>query len=145
MTEQEIKDSIRGFLKSITAGDIKNALLSFAEDAVWTSPQGIFKGIPQIEKLLTWMDRTIEDYKITETGIGIIVQGDTGVVEHDLSGTYNGMRGEVPAMCIYEFKNGKITNVRAFHDRLTLAQQATKGISRWVVNAVVNGTTKGLK
>lgn len=145
MTDQQIKDAIRGFLKSMTAGDGKGALSFFAEDAVWVSPQGTFKGIAQIEKLLTWMNRVNKDNKVTETGVGIITQGETGVIEHKLSGIYNGTKWETPAVCIYDFKNGKIANVRAFMDSLSQAQQATKGVSRWVVNLVVNRALKGLR
>jgi ketosteroid isomerase-like protein len=86
-----------------------------------------------------------KDNKVTETGIGIITQGDTGVIEHNLSGIYNGMKWESPTVCIYDFKNGKIANVRAFYDGLSQAQQAAKGMfARWAVNAVVNGSRKGL-
>jgi ketosteroid isomerase-like protein len=145
MTDQEIKDAIRSFIKSWAAGDVKNALSFFAEDGVWTGPQGTFKGISQIEKFLTWVIGITKDYHATETGIGIITQGDMGVIEHDLYGTVNGMKGVVPTACIYEFKNGKIANVRVYQDRLTLAQQATKGISKWIVNMVVKGSKRGLQ
>jgi ketosteroid isomerase-like protein len=146
MTDQQIKDAIRGFLKSMTAGDIKKALSFVAEDAVWIAPQGTFKGTAQIENLLTWINRMNKDNKVTETGIGIITQGDTGVIEHNLSGIYNGMKWESPTVCIYEFKNGKMANIRAFYDVLSQAQQASKGMfAKWAVNAVVNGSRKGLK
>jgi ketosteroid isomerase-like protein len=146
MTDQQIKDAIRGFLKSMTAGDIKKALSFVAEDAVWIAPQGTFKGTAQIEKLITWVNKYNKDNKVTETGIGIITQGDTGVIEHNLSGIYNGMKWESPAVCIYEFKNGKIANMRGFYDVLAQAQQAAKGMfARWAVNAVVNGSQKGLR
>ncbi len=145
MTDQQIKDAIRDFLKSRTAGDVKRALSFLAEDAVWIVPQGTFKGTAQIEKYITWVNRMNKDYKVIETGIGIITQGDTGVIEHNLSGIYNGMKWESPTVCIYELKNGKIASMRAFYNVLSQAQQSTKGISRWVVNAVVNGSQKGLK
>ncbi len=144
MTDQQIKDAIRGFLKSMTPGDIKQSLSFVAEDAVWVSPLGTFKGIDQIGKALTWLSN-MKDYQVTETGVGIITQGDTGIIEHKLSGIYNGMKWESPAVCIYEFKNGKIANMRAFYDVLSQAQQATKGISKWMVNIVANGSRKGLK
>lgn len=144
MTDQQIKDAIRGFLKSMTAGDVKGALSFVAEDAVWVSPQGTFKGTDQIGKALTWLS-SMKDYKVTETGVGIITQGDMGVIEHKLSGIYNGMKWESPAVCIYEFKNGKIASMRAFYDVLSQSQQVTKGIAKWVVNMVVNGSRKGLK
>jgi uncharacterized protein len=145
MTDQQIKDAIRGFIKSSsTGGDTKQALTFFADDAEWETPQGTFKGIAQIEKFMTWLNKTAEN-KITETGMGIIVEGDTGVIEHKLSGTFNGRKWESPAVCIYEFKNGKIARLRAFYDVLSQAQQVTKGVSRWVVNMVVNASQKGLK
>ncbi len=49
-------------------------------------------------------------------------------------------------MCIYEFKEEKIQNMRAFFDRASQAKQAAKGvIAKWAVNAVVNATEKGLR
>ncbi|MFC1910451.1 nuclear transport factor 2 family protein [Chloroflexota bacterium] len=144
MTNQEIKDAIRGFLKSWTAGDTKQALSYFAEDAVLISPLGAFKGISQIENNITWVNKMTKDYKVTETGIGIITQGDMGVIEHKISGITNGKKWESPAMCIYEFKNGKMANVRSFYDTLGQAQQAATGIGKWMVNMVVNTSRKGL-
>ena len=145
MTEEEIKDSIRGFFKAWTTGDTDQALSFFAEDAVYTVPRGTFKGTAQIEKYLTWVNRGTRDYKITEAGIGIITQGDTAADEHRLSGTSNGMKWETPAVCIYEFKNGKIANMRGFYNLLSQVQQSTKGISRLLVNLVINGAQKALR
>ena len=145
MTDQEIKEAIRGFLKAWTAGDTKQALSFFAADAVLISPFGTSRGISQIEKNITWVNKMTKDYKITETGIGIITQGDTGVIDHKISGVSNGKKWELPAMCIYEFKNGKITNVRSFYDVLSQAQQIATGIGKWMVNMVVNASQKGLK
>ncbi len=143
MTDPQIKDTIRGFIKSLNAGDTKQAFTFLADDAEWVTPQGTFKGTAQIEKALTWLNKM--ENKVTETGMGVITQGDTGVIEHKLSGTYNGMKYESPSVCIYEFKNGKIASMRAFYDVLSQAQQLTKGISGWVVNMVVNSSRKGLK
>ena len=146
MTEQEIKDSIRGFFKAWTTGDTKQALSFFAEDAVFTVPRGTFKGTAQIEKYLTWVNRGTRDYKVTEAGIGIITQGDTAADEHRLSGTSNGMKWEIPAVCTYEFKNGKIASMRGFYNLLSQVQQSTKGMfAKWMVNTVVSGAQKGLR
>ena len=145
MSEEQIKTSIRGFLQSIVTGDVTKALSFLTEDAVWVAPQGTFKGAAGIKSYLTWMNQVAKDSKITETGIGIIVQGNTGVIEHNLAGTTNGMKWEIPAMCIYEFRNDKIQTLRAFYDRLSQAKQAVKGpIAKLVVNSVVNGSVKGL-
>lgn len=146
MTEQEIKDSIRGFFKLWTTGDVKQALLFFTEDAEFTVPRGTFKGIGQIEKYLMWVVRGTRDYKVTEAGIGIITQGDIAVDEHRLSGTSNGVKWEVPAVCIYMFNNGKIANMRGFYDLLSQVQQSAKGIfTKLMLNTVINASQKGLK
>ena len=144
MTDQEIKDAIRGFRNAWAAGDTKQAIKIFADDAVWVTPHGTFKGISQIEKFATWVNKMTKDYKITDTGIGIITQGDMGVIEHKISGISNGKKWELPAMCIYEFKNGKMANVRSFYDVLGQAQQMATGIGKWMVNMVVNASKKGL-
>lgn len=146
MTDQQIKDAIRSFLKAWTSGDTKQALSLFTDDSVWINPQGTFKGNAQIEKYMNWICNTNKDFKIVENGVGIIVQGDTAFIEHDVSGTLNGMKWLVPASCAWEFKNDKVTNLRTFYDVLTQAQQAAKGmIPRWMVKTVVNASQKGLK
>ena len=145
MTDQQIKDAIRGFLKSWTAGDAKSAVAFFAPNALFTTPIGTFKGAVQIEKYITWVNRVVKDYKMTEAGIGIITQGDVGVIEYNLSGVSRGLKWETPAMCIYAFENGKIANMRGFYNVLSRSQQTTKGISRWLVNLVANGARKGLE
>jgi ketosteroid isomerase-like protein len=145
MPEQQIKDAAIGFEQAWMAGDIQKALSFFADDAVWIAPNGIFKGKEQIEKYLTWVNRLVEDYKIMETGIGFVVQGDVAIAEHILSGTIDGMKWESPAMCIDEFRNGKIVNSRTYFDRLAQSQQVAKGVfAKWGVNAVVNRAQKGL-
>ncbi len=145
MDEQQIKDAISSFHKAWTAGDTKQAVTFFADDAVWVTPQGTFKGISQIEKNAAWVNKIVKNYAITRKGIDIIVQGDAAVVEHSLSGTTNGMKWEVPAVSIYEFRNGKMANVRVFFDVLSQSQQVAKGIGKRVVNIVVSESRKGLK
>ncbi len=55
------------------------------------------------------------------------------------------MKWEVLGMCIYEFKNDKIQNLRTVYDRLAQAKQAAKGvIAKGAVTSVVNATEKGL-
>jgi ketosteroid isomerase-like protein len=146
MTEQEIKDTINGFFKAWMAGDTKQALSFFTDDAVFIVPRGTFKGTAKIEKYLTWVNKGTRDYNVTKTGIGIITQENIAVDEHRLSGISNGVKWEVPAVCIYEFKNGKIANMRGFYDLLSQVQQSTKGMFvKWMVNTVINVSKRGLK
>src|SRR4030042_1633931 len=138
MSDEQIKSGIRGFLRSIVEGDVTKALSFLTEDAIWVAPQGTFSGVAGIKRYLTWMAQVAKDPKVTETGIGIIVQGNIGVIEHNLGGTTNGMKWEIPGMCIYEFRDDKIQNMKAFYDRLSQAQQAAKGMfAKWAVNSIV--------
>ena len=73
MTEQQIKDAIRNFLKAWTSGKIKEVLSLFTDDSTWVTPQGTFKGPSQIEKYANWIYENNKEFKIVENGIGIIV------------------------------------------------------------------------
>jgi ketosteroid isomerase-like protein len=144
VTEQQIKDAMRGFINAWTTGDIKKALALFTDDTVWVTPQGTFKGIAESEKYANWVYKGSKDFKIMENGIGVIVQGDTAVIEHDVSGNMDGMKWVSPAACIWEFKDGKVARVRTFYDVLSQAQQVAKGPAKIAVNAVVKAANKGL-
>jgi ketosteroid isomerase-like protein len=147
MSEQQMMDTVRSFLKSIEGGEVNKSLSFLTDDVVWIVPQGTFKGSAEVQRYLTWIKQTTKDYEARETGIGILVQGNTVIIEHNLAGTYNGKRWEIPAMCIYEFRSGeKIQELRTFYDSLAQAQQAVKGfIPRWAINKVVKATRKGLQ
>ena len=146
MSEEQIKGAIRGFIKAMVAGDAKQATSFLAPDVVWTEPGGVHKGALEIGAYVEKVKKAVQDYRITENGIGIVVQGNTGIIEHDLSGITDGKKWEVPAMCIYEFKNDKMQNIRTFYDRLSQAKQAAGGlIAKTAVNSVVNAIEKQLR
>jgi ketosteroid isomerase-like protein len=146
MSDEQIKSSIRGFLQSMVAGDVAKSLSFLSPDPVWVNQVATLKGTQQIKTYLEWLFKTIKDYKVTENGIGIIVQGNTGIIEHNISGTTSGKKWQVPAVCIYEFEKDKIKTMRTFMDRLALAKQAAGGlIATKAVDAVIDGTQKGLK
>ena len=145
MSEEQIKGPIRGFLKSTTQGDVNQSISFLAPDAVWVTQSGTFKGVEEIKKYISWTINAVKDQKVVETGVGIVVQGNTGIIEHTLSGVTRGKKWEVPAMCIYEFKDDKIIAMRSFMDRLSLAKQGAKGMfEKWFVNAIINAIEKGL-
>ncbi len=84
----------------------------------------------------------MQDMTATETGNGIIVEGNKAFFEHIIAATVQGRRAEVLAMCAYEFSDGKIKEVRAAFDRLSLAQQAAKG---WLPKMLVNFIVKQME
>jgi len=146
MSDEQIKASIRGFIKAMVAGDSKQAVALLAPDAVWTGPGGTFKGATDIVAYTERIKKAVKDYRITENGMGIVVQGNTGVIEHDIAGITDGKKWQVPATCIYEFKNDKIQNLRTFYDRLSQAKQAAGGlIAKTAVNSIVNAMEKQLR
>ena len=146
MSDEQIKGSIRDFIKAMVSGDSKQSAALLAPDAVWIGPGGTFKGAAEIVAYTEKINKAVKDYSITENGMGIVVQGDTGVIEHNLAGITDGKKWEVPATCIYEFKDGKILGIRTFYDRLTQAQQAAGGIiAKTAVNPGVNAMEKQLR
>ncbi len=145
MEEDQMKDTIRGFMSAWTKGDIKQASSYFTEDSVWVTPLGTFKGIAQIEKFANWICQGTKDFTLTETGAGIIVQGNFAAVEHDISGVINGLPYTVPGSCFYEFKDGKFVSIKTFLDVLSQAQQITpEGPAKEGINAIVSATRQGL-
>lgn len=146
MTDEQIKGAIRDFLKAMVAGDPKQATTFLAVDVVWTEPGGVHKGTSEIGTYVEKVHKAVKDYKITENGIGIVVQGNTGIIEHNLSGITDGKKWQVPATCIYEFRNDKMQNIRTFYDRLSQAKQAAGGIiAKTAVNSIVNAMEKQLR
>jgi hypothetical protein len=146
MTDEQMKNAINGTLQSLAAGDIDKSLLYFAVDVVYIDPFGTFKGIADLKRYFTAVSKTFKESKITDTGIGIMIQGNIGISEHVISATMRGMKGQVADVNIFEFKNDKIQTVRGYLDRLDIAKQAAKGpIEKMMVNMLVNSMEKGLK
>ena len=145
MAEEKIPGIMRDFVGAMAKGDVEKVLSFLTEDAVWVNPNGTFKGKEELKRHLTWMAQGMQDSTITETGNGIIVQGNKAFFEHVVAGTIEGMRGEVLAICAYEFKDGKIQEVRTAWDRLSMGKQVAKGwLAKWIVNLVVKQAEKGL-
>ena len=140
------KSSYPRILKATVEGDVTKALSFLADDVVNSLPDGTFKGKAEFKYYMTALSKKFKETKITETRIGIITQGNIGVIEHILSGTMRGIKGEVPPLCVYAFKNGKMQNIRGYDDRLALAKQAAKGpTEKMMVNMFVNTMEKGFK
>ena len=141
MAEKQIADIMRDFVGSMGERDVEKTLSFFTDDAVWETPMGTFKGKDELRRYLS--AETMQNLKTTECGNGIIVEGNKSFFEHVISGTYQGQRGEVLAMCAYEFSDDKIKALRTTFDRLSLAQQTAKGwLPKWLVNFIAKQTEK---
>ena len=96
MSDEQVKGYIRGFIKAMVAGDSKQTAAFLAPDAAWTGPGGTFKGATDIAAYTGRIKNAVKDYRITENGMGIVVQGNTGVIEHNIAGITDGKKWEVP-------------------------------------------------
>lgn len=145
MSDEKIASIMRDCFGALEKGDVEKGLSFWAEDGVWITPQGTFKGKEELRRYLKWMSESMQDTKITETGNGIIVQGDKAFVEHIIAGTSQGVRSEVLAVCAWEFSDGRIKRMSTVMDRLSQAKQMAKGpLAKWLVNSIVKRAEKGL-
>jgi ketosteroid isomerase-like protein len=146
MPEQNIPKIMREFVKTMSDGDVDKTLAYLTEDGVWMNPNGTFRGKSEMRRYTSQMYDQIKDMKVKEIGNGIIAQGNKAFFEHEITGTMEGKKATVLAMCAYEFEGDKIKNIRTTFDRLSMAQQAVKGwFPRMMVNMMVGRMEKGLR
>jgi len=128
MSEKKIESVIRGWREAIEKRDVEKALSFVAEDAVWVAPEGTFRGKEEWKRYLTWMAKVTPEIKLKDAGIGIMPKGNKAVSQYTLEAkTLDGMKYEVPGICIYELKNEKIQQHSTVLDRLLVAKQVAKG------------------
>jgi hypothetical protein len=147
-SEEKITSVMHDFIDAVNKRDVERAASYFQDDATWQTAEGTFKGMSEIKHYLTWANQTVQNTKVAETGIGLLVKGNTAVYESDQGGTYNGNGFSVRTICIHEFNGEKFQNVRTIHDRLDILKQtaATQGwFVRRTVNSIINRAEKGLR
>ena len=145
MSKEEIVNIMRNFREAFNNKDIEKSLSLFAEDALWINPNGEFKGRKEIERYLNWAFKIIPDQKLIESGVKIIAEEDRAVYEHIMEGSYEGLKFQVLALCIWEFKGNKIQQTRTVFDRLALAKQINKSkMGKIALNSIINQMQKGL-
>ena len=133
---------MREFVKTWEAEDIEKSLSLFNEDAVVTDPLGTFRGRDAIRHSLTAMFKNNKNTKITETGNGIITQGNKAFFEFTISTYIQSKKCEFLVMCAYEISDGKFKTITTVYDRLLIAQQAAKG---WLPKTLINMVTKQME
>jgi hypothetical protein len=98
------------------------------------------------KKYFKWVFEINPDQKIIESGVKIIAEEDKAVYEHILEGSFEGVKYQILALCIYESKGSKFQHLRSAYDRLSIAKQLAKGpIAKTAVNTIINRMEKGLK
>jgi len=145
MAKEEIISIMRNFKDAYNKKDLEESLSFFTEDADCVYPDGVFKGKEEIKSYFKRIFEIIPDQKVIESGVKIIAEEDRAVAEHILEGSHEGMKYQILALCIYEFKGDKFQHVRITYDRLSLAKQVVKGqIAKTAVNSIIKQMEKGL-
>lgn len=85
---------MRDFVKTMAKGDVEKTLSFLTDDAVWVNPNGTFKGKEELKRYFAAQSKLMPDMTVTETGNGIIVQGNKAFFEHVIAGTMEGKRFE---------------------------------------------------
>jgi hypothetical protein len=146
MSKEELISMMRKFKDVFNKKNLEKSLSFFAEDADWVNPNGEFKGKEEIKNYFKWVFEINPDQKIIESGIKIIAEEDKAVYEHILEGSFEGMKYQILALCIYESKGSKFQHLRTTYDRLSMAKQLAKGpIAKTAVNTIIKRMEKGLK
>jgi ketosteroid isomerase-like protein len=145
MSDKEKVEMLREFVKALEKFDLEKANSFCSDDFIWVLPMKTVKGKEALREIFNWLKETVKDYKIAETGNGVLVQGDLAFYEHTMSGVMQGEKVSYLAMCAYEFKGDKIKECRTVFDRLSIAEQASsKWLPKKFVNTIVNQMQKGL-
>ncbi len=143
--EEKIKSIVRNFIEAIEKKDVDRALSFFAKDAAWVTPEGTFKGKEELRRYLIWLAQSTPNLTITQIKIGIMAEENKTVYEHLLKSAIEGMKWEVPVICVYEFSGEKIQHLRSVYDRLSMAKQMAKGwLAKSVVSSIIKLVEKGL-
>jgi uncharacterized protein (TIGR02246 family) len=141
-----IKNIIRNLLEAYNKRDLTSMLSFFADDANYIRSEGTFRGKDEIKRYYTWGYSYYSEVTLTEKSI--VVEGDSAVLEWALEGTSirgGGKKAQLQGLDIFEFKNGKVQEVRIYQDRLIVAKQLASGwFEKTIINAVVNRMEKGL-
>jgi uncharacterized protein (TIGR02246 family) len=137
---------LRSFARALESRDLEKTVGFFSPDAVYVTPSGEFKGTAEIRRYFHWMFETNSELRITESGVGILAVGDKAAFDHVIRGTFRGTKWELPILCTYELKDGKVKRMLTVYDRLSMAKQVGKGwLAQWAVGAVVKASEEGLR
>jgi hypothetical protein len=138
-TEEQKASLMREFTQTLGKPDLDKSLTYLTDDATWETPEGVFRGRAELKRYLNWLVTTVPDLKVTESGVGIVVQGNRAAFQHQMQGTVEGNPCSWPALCTYEFVGDKIQKMSTVQDRLSLLNQAAKG---WLEETIIHALTK---
>lgn len=146
MSEIPTIDLIREVRDAFNSHDMEKILSMTAEDSVWTTSSGTFRGKAEVRRYLVWFFEAIRDFTLHETGIGMVTKDRWGVYEYNVSGKVDKKYVEFPGYSTYEFdESNKMRSKKIIFDRLGLAEKIVDDIvSKKVVHTVAKKVQEGL-
>jgi len=114
---------------AINSRDVDRAMSLFADDASYIMmPGGRCSSKDEIRKYFEKMMKTYEKLLFRDIQPPV-VSGEMATHEYmiDLK-LRDGPEGTVPALVVAEFRNGRITEIRQYVDKLEAAKQLAKGL-----------------
>ncbi|MBP1919251.1 nuclear transport factor 2 family protein [Youngiibacter multivorans] len=146
MSEIPVIDLIREVRDAFNSHDIEKILSMTAEDSVWTTSSGIFRGKAEVRRYLVWFFDGIKNFTLHEIGIGTVAKDRWGVSEYYVTGTVDKKPVEFPGYSTYEFdESNKMKSKKIIFDRLGLAEMIVDDIvSKKVVHTVAKKVQEGL-
>jgi len=123
---------------AINNRDLDKAMSLFADDASWiVMPGGTCYTKDEIRKYFEKTMKTYEKFVLRDIHPPV-VSGDMLTHEyiHEVR-LHDGREGQIPAVVVMELRNGRITQVRHYLDKLEAAKQMAKGsVARLAVASV---------
>lgn len=123
---------------AINNRDLDKAMSLFADDASWiVMPGGTCYTKDEIRKYFEKTMKTYEKFVLRDIHPPV-VSGDMLTHEyiHEVR-LHDGREGQIPAVVVMELRNGRITQVRHYLDKLEAAKQMAKGsVARLTVASV---------
>jgi limonene-1,2-epoxide hydrolase len=145
MSEDKYTSIILELAEAFETGDLNKMLSLFTTDIKYINPFGVFEGVTEAERFLRWNLDNVKTDRISQEGIGIVVQGDKAFFDHRVVCSINGAKADFLAMSSFEFSNGNIKLWRQLFDRLSVAEQTASGfLPQKTIGAIVREARKGL-
>ena len=143
MSVEEMKSTIRGVHEAIMKDDVEKLASFLTDDTTVTDPVGTLKGREGAKRWMKWISGNFPKVVLKETGL--IVEGNLAAHEYTMEGTTTEkVTVSFPAVVMYEFKDGKILNVKNFYDQISIAKRLAKGVlAKKAVKSIEDQFKKG--
>lgn len=146
MTGVNTKEQTEKIFGMILRNDLKKIDELIAPDVVFESAYGIFHGLEEFKRYLTWTNQRIRDMELVKTGVGMMGEGNRVVFEGSLIGKMYEIEIRTPIFISIIFDEiGRAKRIHQLMDRLSFPQQvATQEPYKSKVKDLVDTVQRGI-